>query len=47
MLRVKICGLTMPQDAAAAIEFGVENPLPRTQIEFALGDRHNHFMVDQ
>src|SRR6267142_338388 len=29
------------------IELRVENALPRAEIQFACGDRHNHLMMDQ
>lgn len=32
---------------ALAVEFGVENALPRAQIEFACGDGHDHLMMYQ
>jgi hypothetical protein len=30
-----------------SVEFGIVNLLPRTEIELAVGHRHNHLVVDQ
>src|SRR5258707_2281042 len=30
-----------------AVEFSIEDSLPRPQVEFARGDRHDHFMMNQ
>jgi hypothetical protein len=32
---------------ALAVEFGIEDPLPGSQVEFALGDRNDDLVVDE